>query len=179
MGLVCDLRLVFLGATASWELIAGADLRNPRQYSQTIAVGVFVTAYFGLGLQYFQLRLARSGSAVMTVFLFFVWLLPVLLGSISFSAWGNRSFYGAILCLSPLTGIAMSSGVIENSISKEDYLKLYALLPAITFAGVFLYLRIAIQRKIDLTIRSSVQAKVRQPDPFDELLGPVASAKSS
>jgi hypothetical protein len=158
--------LVLVGATLSWELITGRTQGDPSVYSQTIATGVFVVAYFGLGLQFFQLRFARSGGSFMALFLFFVWLLPVLLGSISFGVGTNKEAYTGVLCLSPLTGIAMSSGMIEGS--EARIYKLAALGPAILFTFVFNYLLVATQRRLDLAVRTSVKPKA-PPGPFDNL----------
>lgn len=157
--------LVAIGATLSWELVAGR-VRGASLYSQTIAVGVFAVAYTGLGLQYFQLRFAKSGTSLMSLFLFLVWLLPILIGSISFGAGTNKDLYGIILCLSPLTGIAMSSGLIEETGTRAY--KLAALGPSITFAFIFNYLLVTTQRKIDLNVRTAMPAKAT-PGPFDDL----------
>lgn len=158
--------LVFLGATLSWELIAGRTQGDASVYSQTIAIGVFTVAYFGLGLQFFQLRMAKSGSSLFTLFLFVVWLMPVLLGSIAFGASVNREVAQMILCFSPMTGIAMSSGLIEETTGRS--FKLAALAPAITFAFIFNYLLVATQRKLDLTVRT-LSPQRHEPGPFDDL----------
>jgi hypothetical protein len=158
--------MVLIGATLSWELIAGRTQGDPSVYSQTIAIGVFVVAYFGLALQYFLFRFAKSGSAMMALFLFLVWLMPLLLGSISFGVGTNKELYTGVLCISPLTGIAMSSGLIEGT--EARVYKLVALGPAIFFTFVFNYLLVATQRKIDLTVRTSVRAPA-PPGPFDDL----------
>jgi hypothetical protein len=156
--------MVLIGATLSWELIAGRTQGNASVYSQTIAVGVFVVAYVGLGLQFFQFRLAKSGSAVMAMFLFLAWLVPLLLGSISFGVGTNQELYRAVLCATPITGIAMSSGMIEGT--EPQAYKLIALAPAVFFAFLFNYLLVATQRRIDLTVRSGVKLKA-PPGPFD------------
>lgn len=157
--------LVFGGALASWELIAGDT--DPSMYSQTIAVGVLTVAYFGLGLQYFLLRLAKSGGSVLTAFLFLVWVLPVILGSISFGFGTNMSLYRSVLCVSPITGIAMSSGLVANDAGAQSY-KLIALAPAVTFAFVFNFLLETMLRRIDRDMRRSVKIK-EAPGPFDYL----------
>lgn len=50
----------------------------------------------------------------MAFFLFLAWMLPVLLGSISFGVGTNDALYRLILAASPITGIAMSTGLIEK-----------------------------------------------------------------
>lgn len=161
--------MVFLGSTLSWELIAGRSGGDASTYSQTIAVGVFTAAYFGLGLQFFRLRVARTGGSLFTLFLFVVWLMPVLIGSVAVGANVNRSTFQLILCLSPITGIALSSGLLETT--TERAFKLAALAPAITFAFVFNYLLVATQRRIDLTVRTA-SPPPHEPGPFDDLEAP-------
>lgn len=164
--------IVFLAATIAWEVIAGREgLHGDRsQFSQTIAIGVFVVAYVGLGLQYFQLRLAKSGGSIMAMFLFLVWLLPILLGSISFGVGTNQDLYRTVLAVSPITGIALSSGMIENMGTEGgQMLKLAALAPAVVFAFVFSFLLTAVQRKLDLTIREAAHLP-KPAGPFDDLV---------
>jgi hypothetical protein len=164
--------IVFLAATISWELIAGREI-NPggrSQFSQTIAIGVFVVAYVGLGLQYFQLRLAKSGGSIMAMFLFVVWLLPILLGSISFGVGTNQDLYRMVLAFSPITGMALSSGLIDNlSVEGGQALKLAAMAPAVVFAFLFSFLLTAVQRKLDLAIRETAHLP-RPSGPFDDLV---------
>jgi hypothetical protein len=161
--------IAFLGATVAWEAVAGRAAGSRSQFSQTIAIGVFVVAYTGLGLQYFQLRLAKSGGAMMATFLFLVWLLPILLGSITFGVGTNRELYTTVLALSPITGIALSSGLLENvGPDGGQAYKLAALAPAVLFAFVFNFLLDAAQRKLDRVLRDS--AGLPKPaGPFDDL----------
>jgi hypothetical protein len=100
------------------------------------------------------------------MFLFLVWLVPLLTGSVAFGAGTNRELFQLILCLSPITGIAMSSGIIEETAGQS--FKLAALAPAITFAFVFNYLLVATQRKLDLTVRTANPPRP-EPGPFDDL----------
>ncbi len=165
--------VVFVASTLAWEMIAGraAGGVNRSQFSQTIVIGVFVVAYACLGLQYFQLRFARMGSSIMAMFLFIVWLLPILLGSLSFGMGGQEGLYQIVLAVSPITGLALSSGVTENPGNDVDQvLKLAAIAPAVTFAFLFNFLLEATQRKLDLQVRETV-AKPKLASPFDEVVG--------
>lgn len=166
--------IVFLASTLAWEAIAGRATGGAgrSQFSQSIVVGVFVVAYVGLGLQYFQLRFAKIGGSLMTMFLFIVWLIPILLGSISFGAGTQQGLYQVLLAVSPIVGIALSSGATENLATDADQMvKLAALVPAITFAFVFNFLLEATQRKLDRKVRETVQASPKPAGPFDDLVG--------
>jgi hypothetical protein len=173
--IVCG--LVAVAAMATWVFIAdvaqgaggGAAAAAPGSgLSQSIAIGVFTVAYVGLGTQYFRLRSPRGGTAVMGLVLFAVWLVPILLGSISFWAGTNRDSYTAVLCLSPITGIALVSGQVDNMAGGSLY-RLFALAPPITLAFVFNFLLVAAQRRIDLAVRSTHANKKEHASPFDDL----------
>lgn len=161
--------IVLIGASVTWEVIVGRKAGEPSTYSLTIAVAVFVVAYFGLGSQYFQLRLAKSGQTIMTLFVVLIWLVPILIGSITAVALIRTGFndriYQAILGLSPITGIAISSGL--GGMTGSDAARMAALAPAITFAFVFNYLLVAWQRKLDRAVRD--KTKHRIASPFDDL----------
>jgi hypothetical protein len=167
--LVCG--LVALAAMATWVLVgdagAGPGGGAGSGLSQSIAVGVFTVAYIGLGTQYFRLRVPRGGTAVMGLIIFGVWLVPILLGSISFWAGTNRDSYLAVLCLSPITGISLVSGQIDD-VSTSSIYRLFALVPPITLAFVFNFLLVAAQRRIDRAVRSTY-AKKEHTSPFDDL----------
>jgi hypothetical protein len=166
--------IVFLASTLAWEAIAGRAIGGAArsQFSQTIVIGVLVVAYVGLGLQYFLLRFAKLGGSLMAMFLFLVWLLPILLGSISFGVGNHDGLYQVVLATSPITGIALSSGIAENPGTEVDQaLKLAALVPAITFAFVFNFLLEATQRKLDRKVREGVSPLKQPTGPFDDLVG--------
>ncbi len=55
-------------------------------YPLALAAAVLTVAYFGLALQYFQLRAGRRGLTYFGLFLFIAWLLPLLAGSIQAAA---------------------------------------------------------------------------------------------
>jgi len=127
--------------------------------SRPIAVGVLTVAYVGLGLQYFSLRTRRSGVALMALFLFVVWLLPVLAGAVigmSVSSPSDERRALTVAALSPLPGLALASG-LGNPPGAET-LRLAALAPAITFAFIFNYLLVVTQRKLDHRLRAQAKA---------------------
>jgi hypothetical protein len=149
--------IVFLGATVAWEAIEGRPAIGVDRglYSQTIAIGVLVVAYFGLGLQYLQLRMAKTGAVTMAVFLFLVWMLPIVAGAIALGALPKPDIGQAVMAFSPITGIAMSAGTVD--LTGNDMIRLVALAPAVTFAFVFNYFLVATQRKIDLAIHKDMK----------------------
>lgn len=170
---VCILcAFVLLGGMTSWELVNSDATRS--MYSQTIAVAVLTVAYFGFCLLYFLLRLPKSGSTVMAMFLFFVWMLPVLVGSISVGLGTTKNIYTPILCLSPITGIAMSSEMVATSANTQIY-KLVALAPAVTFSFIFNYLVESLLRRIDRGVRRTMKPRV-EPGPFDYLVAKPAKS---
>ena len=84
--------------------------RGTGPYPLALAAAVLTVAYFGLALQYFQLRFARRGIMYFGLFLFIVWVLPLLAGSIQSMASGPLGSEAAsypIFALSPVAGIGM------------------------------------------------------------------------
>ncbi len=156
--------IVFVAATLILRLSSDDALLAARG-SLAIAVGVFAVAYFGLGLQYFLLRIPKAGMTVMSLFIFIVWLVPPLIGSILAAAKMPPEWYLSISAVSPLVGVAVSSGLIEMPVVESA--RLAALMPAIFFAVVFNVLVVATRRKIDLVVRSS-QPKASEPGVFKE-----------
>jgi hypothetical protein len=120
--------------------------------SRPIAVGLLTVAYVGLGLQYFSLRTRSSGIVLMAFFLFMVWLVPLLVGAIVGISGTNETRDIAIFALSPVPGIALSSGL--GKLAGADTIQLAALAPPITFAFLFNYLLVVTQRKIDRRLRA-------------------------
>jgi hypothetical protein len=120
--------------------------------SRPILIGVLTVAYFGLAYQYFSLRTRRAGATLMAVFLFVTWLGPLLAASVlGMGMTGDSKLALTVLALSPLTGVAMSSGLGDLPVA--DTVQLAALAPAVTFAFLFKYLLVVHQRKIDRALR--------------------------
>ena len=126
--------------------------------SRPIAIGVLTVAYVGLALQFFSLRTRKSGAVLTSLFLFVVWLVPLVAGSvIGTSAPGNSPFALVILALSPLPGIGLSSGLGHPP--SADAIQLAALAPPIAFAFIFNYLLVITQRKLDRSFQANEQEK--------------------
>ena len=166
--------MVFLACTL-FSQVVGTAARGEGGSSDalTIAIAVFVVTYFGLGLQYFLFRLPKSGKSYFQLFLFLVWLVPILAGSIAAGTGAIQPLYEALLGLSPITGLALSNAATSSAMGLQDQIgsetaRFAAILPAITFAFVFNYLLVACQRKLDLVIRGNLGPK-KERGPFDDL----------
>src|SRR5262249_51213234 len=73
----------------------GMATQSTGPYPLALAVAVLTVAYFGLGIQYFQLRFAKRGVMYFGLFLFIFWLLPLIAGSIQSMASGRIGSEGA------------------------------------------------------------------------------------
>jgi hypothetical protein len=137
--------------------------------SRPIAVGVLTAAYVGLAFQYFSLRTRRSGLVLLTLLVFVTWLVPLLAGAIlgmSGPPSEQRAF--TLLALSPIPGIALSSGLGKPP--GADAIQLAAIAPPITLAFLFNYLLVIAQRKLDRQLHAS-EKPVVHADPSKVALG--------
>ena len=156
---------VAVGATIAWEAIAmvqgnvnlGPLMGPPGRFafSQTIAVGVFTVAYFGLGKQYFLLKFAKRGETYFRLFLFLVWVMPLLIGLATTVASANMGIVQMIMGVSPWAGIILSidGGPAANDIAY--WVRFMALFPSLALAFVFQFLLINQQRLIDRGLANS------------------------
>ena len=166
--------VVLAAPTVVWRAIEEpapwASQRAPVTYSLSIAIGVLVVAYFGLALQYFQLRFGRRGTTFFALFLFAVWLLPLVCGAISVASVARSWVPGsppdvwspALASLSPIFGIAISAGV-GGETSGHMAVQAATLFPALIFALLFNNLVTSIRRKVEKEIHP-------EPTPGAELL---------
>lgn len=102
-----------------------------------IAVAVLSVAEFGLALQFFLLRAPRRGSTLLGLFVFAAWILPPLLGSILTAARVDKTLSLAVIAISPVAGISLSTDMGPASDTGTELLKLAALIPALVFALLF------------------------------------------
>ena len=154
--------VVLVASTVAWRMIERPIAWLPRastpSYSLPIAIGVLVVAYFGLSLQYFQLRFGKRGPIFLALFLFAAWLLPLACGAIAVAADAQRRtpdtppdvWSPAIASLSPIAGIALSSGI--TTITGLNEARAAALLPALVFALLFNNLVTSTRRRIEKEI---------------------------
>ena len=168
-----------IGRPVSWMMPS-----VPVSYSLPIAIGVLVVAYFGLSLQYFQLRFGKRGSIFLALFLFAAWLLPLACGAISAAAVAHRRtpdsspdlWSPALASLSPIFGIAVSSGVADIKGLSEA--RAAALVPALVFALLFNNLVTSTRRRMEKEIHpepaSDFQETAKPRPGPDERVEPVA-----
>ncbi len=138
-------------------------------YSQAIAIGVFTVAYFGFGAQYLALKFGKRGDMYYRLFLFFLWMFPLLGGAAAGMANLESKSVQIILAVSPLAGVALSSMPLTMNGPQMggEAVRFAALLPSIAFAFIFHFLLTAQQRRIDRTIRHQIATK-KAADEFTE-----------
>ncbi len=140
-------------------LLSDAEWLESREaiMSRPILIGVLTVAYVGLAFQYFSLRTRTSGMVLTALFLFVAWLFPPMIAAfIGMGTTPNEKLALAILALSPLPGIALSTGLTETL--KSGTIQFAALAPAITFTFLFKYLLVNTQRKLDRALREADKA---------------------
>ncbi len=177
--------IVALACSISWEVLLG---RARGSSSACVAVAFFAVALVGLGLQYAKLRLGRHGPTAFGVFLFLSWVVPLLVGVTLLSARVSEWVYSIVLAASPITGLALTcvaGPMLLNqrlqtipgipAIEAGDFVRLAAIGPTLTFACVFAFLLVAIQRRFDQVVRKAMTkqeegtamlATAQNPGPF-------------
>ncbi len=187
----CMCGVVLAAPTLIWRAVeepaSWASQRGPVTYSLPIAIGVLVVAYFGLALQYFQLRFGKRGTTFFALFLFAAWLLPLVCGAISLASvsrsWAPGSsldvWSPALAALSPIFGIAVSAGAgVGGETSGHQAVKAAALFPALSLALLFNNLVTSIRRKIEKELHPEQPSEIgppAKPEP-DALEEPVVLA---
>jgi hypothetical protein len=105
-----------------------------------IANGVIVVAYFGLGLQFFHLRFGRRGANYLSLFLFLVWVVPLIAGTIYALADFTGQQQGPALiiyAISPLAGLGLATGAAVGAGINFMAVAGAAITPSLLFAFVF------------------------------------------
>jgi hypothetical protein len=151
--------VVLCTSTIAWNQLSrsgpgGSDIVR-QAYPLAIANGVIVMAYFGLALQFFLLRFGRRGPNYLSLFLFLVWVVPLIAGTIYILAdWRGRGEGPAqvIYALSPVAGIAMTAGTAGTGGS--DFLAVAgaAITPSLFFAFLFNGLLTAARRRVQRAV---------------------------
>ncbi|MDB5349980.1 MAG: hypothetical protein JWN86_1227 [Planctomycetota bacterium] len=166
--------LVALGASIASEVLEpgqamGLPMSGNRfgrfAFSQSIAVGAFVVAYYGLGKQYFALKFNRKGETYFRLFLFLIWVLPLLVGvAFGVASFGAKSTQIS-MGVSPWAGMILSiKGLPSTDADAADIVRFMALLPSLTLAFVFQFLLINEQRRIDIALRKAVKPQTTDLD---------------
>jgi hypothetical protein len=159
-GVVLVTATIFWSGAGDQALLQSYLGITSRTYSLATATAVLVLAYFGLAHQYFALRFGARGRIYFPLFLFLVWLIPLLGGSILALAplpLGGDSVGRVVVSLSPTVGIGMtaySNGDPDTGMA----IRAAALTPALFFAFVFHSLLISARRRVH---REFVRAAAR------------------
>jgi hypothetical protein len=134
------------------------------EFPLSIATAVLTVAYFGLALQYCQLQFGTRGKIFFGLFLFVVWLVPIVAGTIvsSASSGGNEGIARSVFALTPLIGISLSAvGGDARLVSDQSMVRSAAITPALLFFFVFQALLVGTRRKIhERVLLANARAKV-------------------
>ncbi len=170
--------VVLVGSTAAWYFIAersevpgpnqGFGQRSPVSFRTPIATGVLVVGYFGLALQYFLLKAPRRGTALLGLFLFFVWLVPLVVALFVGLTNGQSQAGQFIASLSPLAGLVISSGV--GGADSMFALEAATLGPALAFVFLFNNLVTGAKRRVVQAIHTGPD-RAKPGAPIDPLVG--------
>jgi hypothetical protein len=172
LNLICVVVLsaiVLLAGTMAWQTATQPSFESgmsSRGYSLALATGVLVTAYFGLGLQYFSLRFGARGRIYYALFLFVAWLLPlvaaVILAASSAGPGRDETAAQTVASVSPLAGIAATGLPIENE-RHRLLIQGAAITPALMFVFVFHSLLVSARRRVHREVVGAEEAKVLAP----------------
>lgn len=105
---------------------------------------ISVIIYFGSAAQFFALKYGRKSRAMLFLFLFFFWLMPLIVSALAAWTFGGQTAE-MIASLSPIYGIGAGS--------------VLGLVPAVALAGIFFALMIKEERTAQ---------EVFAGDPFEE-----------
>jgi hypothetical protein len=109
--LVVACAIILVAQTASFSVAGdGSSPPLPRDaFPMAIAIGVLVTAYFGLAYQYYILNFGARGRVFFALFLFLAWVLPLVAGTIvAMSSSGGGGMESQIIfSVSPIPGLAL------------------------------------------------------------------------
>jgi hypothetical protein len=148
--------------------------RGMGPYPLAVAAAVLTVAYFGLALQYFQLRHRGRSIMYFGLFLFIFWLLPLLAGWIQALAMRPMSSSEAgypIFALSPVAGIGMIATISDRPIAYS--VQAAALTPILLFTFVFNYLLVGARRRIMQSVFAATAAR-SQKEVEMEVVEPAA-----
>jgi hypothetical protein len=117
------------------------------------SVAVLTVAQFGLGRQYFELAFGRKAQPLFLLYLFLVWLVPLLVGALLGMAGGGNQLTPAVMSISPVAGIATAAfpgimlrqGMVQGEI---DLSQLVALVSAAGLTILFGFLASGAEREL-------------------------------
>ncbi len=161
--LVVVCTLVLVAATIAWRQLGGLAGGNtsPVQQASPLAIanGVLVVAYFGLAHQFFQLRFGRRGTSFLALFLFLIWGVPLVVGTISlFADFRNPGPSQIIYALSPVAGLALASSVGEGPPGTNLMaVEAAAITPSLLFTFVFNNLVTLARRRVQKAVLIGIE----------------------
>ncbi len=160
LAVVCA--LVLIAGTIAWRRLGGAMAGNSSAmrsaFPLAIANGVLVVAYFGLAHQFFQLRFGRRGSNAMALFLFMIWGVPLVLGTIMlFANFSDSGPAQTVYALSPVAGLALSTGTAESAGTNLMAVEAAAITPSLLFTFVFNNLVTVARRRVQRAVLSGIE----------------------
>jgi hypothetical protein len=159
--LVVVCALILVTATISMDRLAGdAGLIAGwvrKAFPLAIANGVLVVAYFGLAHQFFLLWFGRRGTNVLALFLFLIWVVPLLAGTIILFA--NFASYGPsqiVYALSPILGIGLATGIGEGAGTNLMAVEAAAITPSLLYTFVFNGLVTVARRRVQRAVAAGI-----------------------
>lgn len=165
--------IVLFTATVVWDRL-GQDTSTTglvvrQAFPLAIATGVVIVAYHGLAFQYFQLRFGRKGMNYLSLFLFVVWVVPLIAGSImAMSDYQNTGPSQAVFALSPIAGLGLATGAAASGSGGNDYTMVAAaaLTPSLLFTFVFNGLVSSAQHRVRKAVSLAIEKTKPQPRPL-------------
>jgi hypothetical protein len=141
--------------------------RNPPPFVAwpSIAVGALTVLAYGLGMQFFELRLQKSGAMYFRLLLFLAWVAPIVLGAIMLATTGGDEVGLYIMDLSPLVGITMSA--LTPKAASASVMQLAALMPVGLMAVFFAAGLLLEERKAEQDVRERKLIEIVPVEPID------------
>jgi hypothetical protein len=163
--------VVLTTASAAWGRLRGDsswDMAGTvrRAYPLAIATGVMIVAYHGLAVQYFLLRFGRRGTNYLTLFLFLVWVVPLVAGTIvAMADYQSAGRSQAVFAISPIAGLGLTAGT-ATSTAESDFMMVAgaALTPSLFFAFVFNTLVTTAQRRVRKAVLMAIEKAKQGPE---------------
>jgi hypothetical protein len=142
-----------IGATVSIGLLAAPQppalgfiqIRHVFSPWPPLLVGVLTVLTYGFTSQYFALAFGKRAGSYFTLFVFFAWFTPIIVGILAISL--DVDGGGYVLAISPIVGIAFS-GAFGIPRIDEVVVKVCAIAPGAIFTIMFFVLLINEERKL-------------------------------
>lgn len=112
-----------------------------------IIIGACVILYFGNAKQYFDLRFKKNSNQYFLLFLFLLWVVPLLVGVPVGMSNNMEEFQKIVFSLSPVFGIGLSGDILESG--KNSASGFVALISSLMFAIAFIILRINVEKEAE------------------------------